>query len=294
MLDAANYIDFKSLIELCIKTIAQKFDFDSLKNTARNLKLDQLDILKHKSCVKLKLYDNIDYRSMTLEAVLYQLEKQYKIAPDMMNQIYKSIPLSGYVRLKASAKTIGSLFIAFTSIEAYTTNNEIKISFDHEESESIGNALIKAFKKKTSISHLLPEVGYALDDDGNKHLLNQDDLFHFRYLTSLAEIKREATHPYIFEYIIYLSLTRRNSLFEISSGVKHRHNSSFNRKDLLQVTYEFTKKPEGLKVKNLIMQSLSWDLMKSINSGFVATAEYLFQIGAEFNPKFSYFGGIFE
>ena len=80
--------------------IIQKFDFNSLYNTVSNLKLDLNQILKHESSIQGEVFH---YQGITLKAVFHQLKIQYQIAPDMMNQIYKSIPLSVLVRLKAPA-----------------------------------------------------------------------------------------------------------------------------------------------------------------------------------------------
>ena len=138
----------------------------------------------------------------------------------MMNQIYKSIPLSVHVRLKASAKIIGALFIAFTSVEAYTTNNEIEIHLDHKDAESKGYNLNSLFIDQSTIYHYLPEYGYELDDDGNKHLLNQDDhhgnSYSVRFISDLETLKRVATHPYIFEYVFYLSFLRKDYYYAMT------------------------------------------------------------------------------
>ena len=261
MLDAANYVDFNILIKVCIKTIIQKFDFNSLKNTLENLQLDQTGISTHESWNQ--------NEGLSLKAVFDQLESQYQILPDMINQIYKSIPLSVHVRLKTPAKIIGALFIAFTKDVAYTLNIEIEISLGDKEAESKGNEILNAFNAKTSISHLLPPFGYRLDDKGHKSRINEE------YMKIL-------THPYIFELVWYLSLI---SLTESNGPSLSQYSfiffSLFNRKDILQVIYESSKTPEGIICKNDIFDILKGSLRKSIEFGNYQIIEYLTRIGTE-------------
>ena len=264
MLNAANYVEFNILIKVCIKTIAQKFDSSSLENTVSNLKLDRKEILNHESIVQ----NNV----ITYEAVFRQLETQYRVASDMMIQIYKSIPLSSLVRLNAPVKIIGALFIAFTSNEAYMTNDEIEIYLNHKDAESIGYSLLKAFKDNTTISHLLPDLGYKLDDNGNKHLLTVED-------EDEKSLLKAATHPYIFEFIWSIYLRDPREYFAIYC--------KFNRKDIIEIIYESTKGLEDARLKRKVSDTFTDELYLAFNHGHVLSTKYLVEtVGAAFDNQY--------
>ena len=271
LLNAANYIHFEALISVCIKTIVQKLDLTSIKDT---VKLDRSELLNHASCIK-RLFKYIAiYRRMTLEAIIDQLERQYQIAPDMTLLIYKSIPLSKLVQFKAPAKIIGLFFIAYTSKEAYTTNNAINLSLESDTAESIGYSLIESFKKKTSISRLLPEIGYKLDDEGNKQLLSNEDILYQRHYNSDPFFISASTHPYVFEFIW--------SIYQTANAFKNFPTrmvtfGKSNRKDLLEIVYNSI---QGLEEAIRFKQDLfSQELGCAIKFGNVLVTEYLLGIG---------------
>ena len=272
MLDAANFIDFNILIKVCVKTIVQKFDFNSLENTVDNLKLDKIEIMKHKSIKEDK--------EITLEAVFHQIETQYRVVPDMMNQIYKSIPLSVIVRLKASAKIIGLLFIAFTSDEAYTSNYEIEISLDHKEAETKGNEILNAFNnEKFSIKNLLPKFGYKLDDNGNKHLITDEDEYEDE--DDEESFLEAATHPYIFEFIWSIFLRDPQIYFQ-SVYCK------FNRRDIIEIIYESTKRLEDVELNKRVSDILNNELSLAVIHGHILSTKYLVDIVRADITKFFY------
>ena len=95
--------------------------------------------------------------------------------------------------------------------------------------------------------------------------------------------RKTLTHPYIFELVWYLSLTESNKPSLIH--YPYVFFVIFNRKDILQVIYESSKTPEGIKCQNDIFEILKRCLKQSIEQGNYQITDHLTQIGIQLDFK---------